>query len=193
MGILVSKQTLHNWLIDATLFFGGVVTALTSIYFLFLPVGGYQGGRNPYYGITILFDRHAWDDLHTWFGLAMIAAAAIHFTLHWNWVKSTARRTAKSLAGKGSRMNRRGALNVLVDATIALGFGAGRASGIFFFLMPAKGAAFILSGAAWDLLHTWAGVAMIVAAVIHIAIHGTWVTKVMAKILVTPRIPIFTH
>jgi len=27
---------------------------LSGIYFLVLPTGGYQGGRNPYYGIQVL-------------------------------------------------------------------------------------------------------------------------------------------
>ncbi len=53
----VSKQTRNNWLIDAAVFIGAVVAAITGIYFLFLPSGGYQGGRNPMYGVTILFER----------------------------------------------------------------------------------------------------------------------------------------
>ena len=64
----ISMQTRKNWLIDAAVFLGGIVAALSGIYFLFLPSGGYQGGRNPMYGITIFFQRHTWDDLHTWGG-----------------------------------------------------------------------------------------------------------------------------
>ena len=78
----VAPQTRNNWLVDATLFIGALVASLSGIYFLFLPVGGYQGGRNPMYGVTILFQRETWDDLHTWFGILMIAAAVIHITLH---------------------------------------------------------------------------------------------------------------
>ena len=78
----LSKQTRNNWLIDFALFSGAVVSAITGIYFLFLPVGGFQGGRNPIYGVTILFERETWDDLHTWFGIAMILAAVIHITIH---------------------------------------------------------------------------------------------------------------
>ena len=112
----VSKQTRNNWLIDAAVFIGAVVAAITGIYFLFLPSGGYQGGRNPMYGITILFSRHTWDDLHTWFGALMIAAVVVHFAIHWNWVKGMAKRMMKSVTGKGARMNRHGYLNVAVDA-----------------------------------------------------------------------------
>ena len=118
----VSKQTRNNWLIDAAVLIGAVVAAITGIYFLFLPSGGYQGGRNPMYGITILFGRHTWDDLHTWFGALMIAAVAIHFAIHWSWVKGTAKRMAKSVTGKDARMNQHGYFNVAIDAAVAIGF-----------------------------------------------------------------------
>jgi preprotein translocase subunit SecY len=182
----VSKQTRNNWLIDAAVFIGAVVAAITGIYFLFLPSGGYQGGRNPMYGITILFSRSTWDGLHTWFGALMIAGVVIHFAIHWNWVKGTAKRMAKSVAGKGARMNRHGYLNVAVDAAVAIGFLLAAISGVYFMFVPGGGRAadpfFIFSRTTWDLIHTWSGVAMIVAAVIHFAIHWNWVTKVTAKV-----------
>jgi len=182
----VSKQTRNNWLIDTAVFIGGLVAAISGIYFLFLPSGGYQGGRNPFYGITILFSRHTWDDLHTWFGVLMIAAVVVHFAIHWNWVKGTAKRMTRSLSGKGARMNRHGIFNVVVDATVALGFALAAVSGVYFLFVPGSGGAvdplFIFSRTTWDLIHTWSGVAMIIAAVIHFAIHWTWVTKVTAKV-----------
>ncbi len=181
----VSKQTRNNWLIDAAVFIGAVVAAITGIYFLFLPSGGYQGGRNPMYGITILFSRHTWDDLHTWFGVLMIAAVAVHFAIHWSWVKGTAKRMMKSVTGKGSRMNRHGYVNVAVDATVALSFLLAAVSGVYFMFVPGSGQAvdplFIFTRTTWDLIHTWSGVMMIIAAVIHFAIHWNWVTKVTAK------------
>jgi hypothetical protein len=181
----VSKQTRNNWLIDAAVFIGALVAAITGIYFLFLPSGGYQGGRNPMYGITILFGRHTWDDLHTWFGALMIAAVAIHFAIHWSWVKGTAKRMAKSVTGKGARMNQHGYFNVAIDAAVAIGFLLAAISGVYFIFAGSGRAAdprFIFSRTTWDLIHTWSGVAMIVAAVIHFAIHWRWVTKVTAKV-----------
>jgi hypothetical protein len=182
----VSKQTRNNWLIDAAVFVGALVAAITGVYFLFLPSGGYQGGRNPMYGITILFSRSTWDDLHTWFGALMIAAAAVHFAIHWSWVKGTAKRMAKSAVGKGARMNRHGYLNVAIDATVALSFLLAAVSGVYFMFVPGSGWAadprFIFSRSTWDLIHTWSGVAMIAAAAIHFAIHWNWVTKVTAKV-----------
>jgi hypothetical protein len=49
------------------------------------------------YGITILFGRHTWDDLHTWFGALMIASVAIHFAIHWNWVTKVTAKMLRSL------------------------------------------------------------------------------------------------
>jgi len=181
----VSKPTRNNWLIDAALFIGGVVAAITGIYFLFLPVGGYQGGRNPYYGVTILFDRHTWDDLHTWFGVAMIAAAVVHFAIHWNWVKGTAKRVAKTLTGRGAAMNRHGYFNVAIDAAVAISFLLAAVSGLYFLFAgrgQAAAPAFIFSGYTWDLIHTWSGVILIIAVVIHFAIHWRWVTKVTRNV-----------
>jgi hypothetical protein len=43
----LAPKTRNNWLIDACLFIGALVASITGMYFLFLPVGGYQGGRNP--------------------------------------------------------------------------------------------------------------------------------------------------
>lgn len=186
----VSKQTRNNWLIDAAVFTGALVAAITGIYFLFLPSGGYQGGRNPMYGVTILFDRHTWDDLHTWFSILMIAAVIVHLAIHWNWVKGMAKRMAKSIAGKGVRMNRYGVFNVAIDAAVATGFLLAAVSGVYFMFAGTGQAAdplFIFSRTTWDLIHTWSGVGMIVAAVIHFAIHWRWVTKVTAKVLPSLR------
>jgi hypothetical protein len=47
----VSKQTQKNWWIDAALFISALIAAFSGIYFLLLPTGGYQGGRNPLYEI----------------------------------------------------------------------------------------------------------------------------------------------
>ena len=178
----MSKETRRNWLIDAALAVGAVVAVLTGIYFLFLPSGGYRGGRNPMYGITILFDRHSWDDLHTWGGVAMIAAAVVHFTLHWSWVANTARRMWKAMTGKGALMNRRGYFNVVIDLVIAVSFALAAVSGVYFLFVPGgRGAAdpmLLLSRTTWDLIHTWAGVVMVMAAVVHFAIHWKWVVKV---------------
>jgi preprotein translocase subunit SecY len=186
----VSKQTRNNWLIDAAVFVGALIASITGIYFLFLPSGGYQGGRNPWYGVMILFERQAWDDLHTWFGALMIAAVAVHFTFHWSWVESMTRRMARALNGKGASLNRRGYFNIAVDAAIAVSFLLAGVSGVYFMFVPggrwAADPGFLFSRSVWDLIHTWSGVTLIVAAVIHFAIHWRWVAKVTSNVFRWP-------
>jgi hypothetical protein len=181
----VSTHTRNNWLVDAGLLTAGVTIALSSIYFLFLPTGGFRGGRNSYYGIQILFDRHTWDDLHTWAGVALIAIAVIHLTLHWPWVVNMTRRTFNELTGRCGCMNSRGRWNFILNAVVALSFVLAAVSSLYFLFFPGGHSQpdpmILLSRNAWDVLHTWAGVVWIITIVIHFAIHWKWVTKVTGK------------
>jgi hypothetical protein len=183
----ISTQTRNNWLIDAGLALSAVTAMISGIYFLYLPVGGYQGGRNPMYGVHILFERHTWDDLHTWGGVLMIAIAAIHLTLHWSWVTNMARRTWKELTGKCGCMNTRGRWNLILNTVVAISFLLTAASGLYFLFFPGgRGSTtptMIFTQAVWDLIHTWAGVTLISAAVLHFAIHWKWVNKVTGKVI----------
>jgi len=182
---LVSKQTQKNWWIDATLFSGAVISALSGIYFLFLPTGGFQGGRNPFYDIRILFTRQTWENVHTWGGVVMIAAVIIHLAVHWSWVTSMARRTWHELTGKGSSLNSKGRWNLVLNSVVATSFLLVAISGIYFLFVPggrwAADPMFIFSKTTWDLIHTWSSVLLIVAAILHFAIHWKWVTKVTQK------------
>ena len=184
----VAPQTRNNWLIDVLLFLGALIASITGIYFLFLPVGGYQGGRNPMYGITILFDRHTWDDLHTWFGILMIVSAVVHIVLHWKWFLSMFKRIAHEIAHRESRFNNRSRYNLLINAAVGIGFLLAAISGIYLLFVPGGRNAIpdpqiLFFRATWDLIHTWSGIVMITAAVVHFAIHWKWVTKVTRKII----------
>ncbi|MCK5316080.1 MAG: DUF4405 domain-containing protein [Anaerolineales bacterium] len=181
----LSFQTRRNWWINALLFISAILAALSGIYFLFLP-GGYQGGRNPWYGITILFTRQTWDLIHTWGGVIMIAIVVIHLALHWSWVVNMTKRTIKELTGKNGRMNAGGRFNLIINAVVAFSFLLVAISGVYFLFYPGGRAAvdpqILFSRVTWDLIHTWSGVVMIIAAVLHFAIHWKWATKVTRKI-----------
>jgi hypothetical protein len=183
----VSAQTRNNWLIDAGLMISGVFAALSGIYFLFLPSGGYQGGRNPWYNIQIVFSRQTWDDLHTWFGVGMIAVAVIHLAVHWRWVVNMTRRSFFGLSNKGMGLNSRGRWNLILNLVVGLSFLLTALSGVYFLFFPGgRGAAdpqILFSRTTWAVIHTWAGVILTAAAIIHFAIHWKWVVKVTAKIL----------
>ncbi|MCL7453543.1 MAG: DUF4405 domain-containing protein, partial [Anaerolineae bacterium] len=160
-------------------------------YFLFLPSGGYRGGRNPAYGIEILFGRHTWSDLHVWTGVAMIVAIAIHFAIHWKWVKMMGRRMIAAMSNGGSNMSRGAKLNVALDALVAASFLVCAISGVYFLFVPqgglhatsatGQGTGFLFSATTWDMLHTWSGVVLITTAVVHLAIHWRWVKNVTRK------------
>jgi len=178
----LSTRTRNNWLVDVGLFTSAVIAALSGIYFLFLPVGGYQGGRNPWYGVTILFSRKTWDDLHTWGGIAMIAIVVIHLSLHWSWVVNMLKRVVKELLGQCGCMNWRGRFNLVINVIVAFSFLLVAISGVYLLFVPAGRNAVdlivLFNRTTWDLIHTWAGVVLISAAIIHFAIHWRWVTKV---------------
>jgi hypothetical protein len=189
----ISPQTRNNWLIDAMLFSSAVIVLLTSIYFLFLPVSGYRGGRNLAYGLVILFDRHTWEDLHTWGGIAMILIVAVHLPLHWSWVVSMARRTFKELLNRcglsqeNACLSKAGRFNLWINTTIALSGLVAAISGLYFFFVPHDSGlsrqVILFNSTTWDVIHTWAGVILVNAAILHFAIHWKWVTKVSGKVI----------
>jgi hypothetical protein len=178
-------QARKKWLLDAIIFLSGLVAALSGIYFLFVPSGGYQGGRNPMYGLTILFSRHTWDDLHTWSGVLMIAVAVLHFAIHWRWVKVMSKHTVKALLSRETKLSKGPRLNVAINMLVAVSFLLTAVSGIYFLFVPSGGfqggrnpgwdLMFLFSRTTWDLIHTWAGVVFIGAAVVHFWIHWRWI------------------
>ena len=184
---IVSAQTRNNLIVDSLLFTGGMITALSGIYFLFLPVGGYQGGRNPLYGIVILFTRHTWGDIHIWAGVAIMALSALHIPLHWKWIVSMTRRAVKTALGKG-KMNNSSKFNLGVNMLVGLSAFILAISGLYFLLVPGASHAsiapdpvWLFNRTTWDLIHTWSGVAMLAAATLHFYIHWKWAFKVTRK------------
>ncbi len=184
----ISSQTRSNWLIDASVFIAGFVASITGIYFFFLPVGGYQGGRNPLYGVTFLFERSTWDGLHTWGGVAMILAAVIHLVIHWKWVISMFRKTVQAILSRKRVMTKGAWVNLAINTVLGLGFLLTAVSGIYFLLIPpgnhgqeASSTLFLFSRTTWDLIHTWAAVGMMIAAGLHFVIHWRWIKNVTVR------------
>jgi hypothetical protein len=186
-----------NWLIDAVVLVGGLLAGLSGVYFLYLPSGGYQGGRNLMYGIKILFERHTWSDLHVWGGVLMMAAIAVHFVIHWEWVKRMSRRSVSALLAKNGSLSKGAKVNVAIDLLVAVSFLLCAVSGVYFLFAPSGGfqggtnpgwdPGFLLSRTTWDLIHTWSGVVLSIAAVVHFAIHWRWVKNVTARFFLSLR------
>lgn len=82
----MSSTAKLNYLVDVVIGLAFIMSALSGLILFFVP-SGYQGGRNPYYGQSVLFlTTHAWNELHTWSSLAMIAGVGGHLLLHWRWM-----------------------------------------------------------------------------------------------------------
>lgn len=188
----VTTLTRNNWLMDFSLFLTAVVTVLSGIYFLFLPDGGFKGGRNPFYGLRILFLRETWEWLHTWIGLAMVVIALVHIIFHWKWVKSMFKRV---VSGASAQLNPRARYNLWLNTVTALSFLICAVSGIYFlFVGGSEGGRnpepmFLFSRTAWDMVHTWSGVLFIIAAILHFDIHWRWIANVTKKVFRVPVAP----
>ncbi len=187
MRSTLSRKTRLNWLIDAGLFLAAIIVSLSGIYFLYFP-NGYQGGRNPWYDVRIVFDRAAWSDIHTWGGVLMIVAVAIHLAIHTQWIKTMSKRLLNIRRHGRSPMSRGAKVNIAVNAAIAVTFLLTAISGLYFLFVPGGSArpTVVFSPTTWDLIHTWAGVAMIAAALVHFYIHWGWVTKVTTRFFAAP-------
>ncbi|MCP4164850.1 MAG: DUF4405 domain-containing protein [Chloroflexi bacterium] len=135
----LSSATKHNWWLDAAVFLFGVLALLSGAYFLFLPSAGYQGGRNPLYGVTILFTRETWDLIHMWGGVLMIIAVVFHLWIHRQWLGMISRKLANLARGRGSRLSRGSKINLWVDAAIALSFILTAITGIYLMFAPVGG------------------------------------------------------
>ena len=181
--IAISSKVRNNWLIDATLFISALIVLLSSIYFFVLPVGGYMGGRNPNYGIVFIMERSGWEFIHNWGGLLMIITALVHIIIHWKWIKQTTLRVVRAFIHKADRFGSRLAWNIILDIIIAVSFLVCAISGLFFFLGGKYSAnPFLFSVLAWDLIHNWSGVIMIMAAILHFTLHWKWVVNVTRKL-----------
>lgn len=184
----VSGRTRLNWLIDASVFAAGLAAGATGMYFLFFPAGGYQSGANTAYGLTLLFSRGTWNDLHTWGGVLMIAAGGVHFVFHWPWVAMMLKRPwiPRTHMSTGAR------INALVDGVIGMSFSITAVSGMVFLLASPGGVQggiaagrqdpFLLTRTQWDLVHTWAAVILAGAASLHFVIHWRWIEKVTKRL-----------
>jgi hypothetical protein len=128
----------------------------------------------------------------------MIAAIAVHFAVHWNWVKMVARRSTSASRSDGTHLSKGAEVNVGINALVGISFLVWPLSGVYFLFAPAGGyqggnnlgwdPMLLVSRSTRDLIHTWSGVVLIVAAAVHLAIHWRWVKSVMLRFLLSPRL-----
>jgi hypothetical protein len=87
-----------NLVVDTLLACSFFTTAVSGVYFLFAPLRALRGGTNLVLGSGAGLGDATWDLIHTWAGVVMIVAAAIHFAIHWRWIAKVTRRFFQSLS-----------------------------------------------------------------------------------------------
>ena len=92
----MNKARVNYW-VDVATGLAFVMSAVSGIVFL-LP-SSLADGQLRMLGVSY----QAWNQLHTWSSLAMVAGALIHVALHWQWVVSM---TKKTLRPGGRRPHR---------------------------------------------------------------------------------------
>ena len=187
----VSAKTSQRWWLIALLTILGMGVLASSVYFLVFPLG-YQGGRNAYYGFTFLFSRDGWDALHLWTGLGMILVVLAHIVVHWQWIKMMVVRFLKPLTCNVAKNNWRAQYNLFLNLVAGISFLLVSASGIYLMFMPGRSNAesspfFIFNWYAWDVIHTWSGIVMVISVFLHFYIHWGWVVNVSKKMLKLER------
>jgi len=187
----VSVKTSQRWWLVALLTVLGIGVLASSIYFLIFPVG-FQGGRNPYYGIEVIFNRESWDAIHLWTGLGMILIIGVHIVVHWMWIRTMFNRCFKRDACEIGKMNWRAQNSIILDAVVALSFFLASVSGIYLLFAPGRSSAvstpmFIFSWYIWDVIHTWSGIVMFMSVILHFFIHWGWIIKVTKRIVVSKK------
>jgi len=173
MGI--SRTTRLNWILDAGVFFTALVADFSGLYFLYVPVGG---------------------DLHLWGGVAMILIVTIHLLYHWDWVVMMTKKIWNQIRSGKSNMSRGAMNNLAVNLVIATSFLLVAISGVYFLFGPTGGyeggananwdIGFLFSRTTWDLIHTWSGVTLFIAASFHFLIHWKWIKKVTNRFFPNP-------
>ena len=159
--------------------------AASSLYFLYVP-GGYQGGRNPYYNLQIIFNRETWDEIHIWTSFMLSAFLLLHFVFHWSWFKNSFWRSIKNMK-KNLVSNKMAFLNIVGDVFAALSFIICLLSGlVLFFIQGGKGSSVILflnvSRELWKTIHIGSGIGMLLGVLFHLVIHWKWIKKVSQKL-----------
>ncbi len=93
----MNKARVNYW-VDVATGLAFVMSAVSGIVFL-LP-SSLADGQLRMLGVSY----QAWNLLHTWSSLIMVAGALIHVALHWQWVVCMTKKTLRPAAGAPTAM-----------------------------------------------------------------------------------------
>ena len=120
----MSKAKLNYW-VDMATGLAFVLSAVSGIVFL-LPSSLANGQLH-----ILSVSYQAWNQLHTWSSLVMVAGALLHVALHWQWVVSMTKKTLRPAASVPTAVGQPGVSTLTRRRLLQLG-GLGLASGIAF-------------------------------------------------------------
>jgi hypothetical protein len=103
----ISYATRVNLGINIIIALSFLLTAISGIYLLSSPSGGFQAGRNPGWNPDLLINRVALRLIHTRAGLVTIIGAIFHFAIHWRWVRNIWGWSAPACRGEMRLLDRR--------------------------------------------------------------------------------------
>ncbi len=110
--ISMPKQIRINLLIDSIAFLGFILMALSGISFLLFPTNDTLNG------------------LHAFGSVMTFAAIVAHIVLHWQWIKTMARRSVEFLVSRNVTLPKSVRFNVVIDTLIAISFLVTMVSGV---------------------------------------------------------------
>lgn len=102
--IAMPTQTRLNLMVDSIAFLGFILMAMSGISFLAFPSNDTPSG------------------LHAFGSVLTVAAIVIHLVLHWQWVKTMARRSIESVISKNVKLPKSVRHNMAIDTLIAVFF-----------------------------------------------------------------------
>ncbi len=175
-----NKNKLNFWLDIAI---GGTfsITTLTGLMFWLVLPEGPGSSKYVLWGLP----KSTWAAMHDWAGIIMLGGIGLHLILHWRWITCVAK-------GFFKRLTRRARLNFSLDSALCIIFAVVNVSGLIAWLALPSGyqggrnpyynaTLFGLARHGWNEVHLWTGLAMIVLAVTHIALHWNWIVCMMQR------------
>jgi len=129
-----------------------------------------------------------WDAIHLWSGIGMIIAMVIHIAVHDRWILAMSKRFFHGKSEGIKSLNGKARFNIFLDVIAALSFLVVAILGVVLLVLPSGRSVevvdgFLLSKVTWDIIHTWSGVVMLIAAILHFYTHWKWITKVTRRVI----------
>ena len=181
----MSGETLKRYLVNLTMFMLLIGVTASSLYYLYVP-GGFQGGRNPRFNMTIIFERETWEGIHVWTSIMLSVILLLHVFLHIQWIKSVFVKYIQIWKKSVRTGNWVRVFNVVDDGLSAVFFLVCLFSGLVLLFVPGGRGTdtteiLRIFRGDWKLIHTFSGIGMLIGIALHFIIHWKWIKKVSYK------------